>query len=317
MAKYAFASGLSVPPSAVQVIESFSISAFAKSTSGRDADVYAVSSNRSDSRQLFFAHRRLSQIVAPATPRVIIYLQREAQSKSPLRFLGPVPLVRHMMLAAILCLVLLLALSLSPDVNLIEDGKSLLDPNASGPVLLLNELFLLAAAGLGASFAALFRANRYIARGKYDHRVNSCYWIQFVLGLIAGLVLAELVPLSNASLQNYAKPILLALLGGFSATVVYHILERLLEAAESLVCGEATDIIEAQEQLAKARLNQERVQHRLQLAARLTQLRQQLDAAASSDQLKQEVERMINSLMPFELEVEQSELQTLEPETVP
>jgi hypothetical protein len=37
-----------------------------------------------DSKRLVLAHRRLSQTVAPATPRVIMYLQREAQSKSPL-----------------------------------------------------------------------------------------------------------------------------------------------------------------------------------------------------------------------------------------
>jgi hypothetical protein len=37
-------------------------------------------------------------------------------------------------------------------------------------------------AGLGACFAALFLANRYIAEGTFDPKYESSYWIRFILG---------------------------------------------------------------------------------------------------------------------------------------
>src|SRR5262245_23766312 len=51
------------------------------------------------------------------------------------------------------------------------------------------------------------------------------YWIRFALGLLAGVLLAELVPTdtSHSVYHGVAKPTL-ALLGGFSASVVYRLL---------------------------------------------------------------------------------------------
>lgn len=324
MARYAFASGLLVPPSVVQTIEAFATrSPDGGEAAPQNADIASEGARQNmlsdapgDSKRLVLAHRRLSQIVVPATPRTLVFLETETKSKSVLRFLGPVPLVRHMMLVAIICLLLFIGLSLSGYVSLEHQDESIFD--CSGLPLLANEGFLLAAAGLGASFAILFEVNRYLVRGTFDPRYSASYWIRFALGLIAGIVLVELLPLvdGSESLHSLAKPIL-AMLGGFSASVVYRILRRLVDTVESLVRGETADILEVQEQAAKARLNQELVQNRLKLAANLIRLQQQLDASASPDQLKQEIERMLNNLMPFELEDEQSELQTLEPENVP
>lgn len=221
MAKYAFASGLSVPGTLMESLEA------AK-------NIQSGSINK-----LTGVHERLAQIVAPATPRTILLLHTESEKKGFLNFLGPVPLIRRMMFASILSLIMFVTISLSPDVS--RTGGGILD--SSGIELLLNELFYLSAAGLGASFGALFTANRYITEGTFDPKYESSYWIRFALGLIAGIILAEVITLvSEESLTGLAKPAL-AMVGGFSAALVYRILNRLVETIESLFRGETREIM--------------------------------------------------------------------------
>ena len=116
---------------------------------------------------------------------------------------------------------------------------------SNGIPLLLNLLFLLTAAGLGACFAALFQANRYIADCTFDTKFESSYWIRLILGLMAGLILSQMIPLSEGSNAIAVTKPTLAMLGGFSAAVVYRIMHRLVEAVESLVKGETRDIAAA------------------------------------------------------------------------
>jgi len=106
-------------------------------------------------------------------------------------------------------------------------------------------VFLMSAAGMGGCFHALFTAHSYIEQGTYDPRLESSYWMRIGLGIIAGLVLSQMIPIGSgpetgdaatapvSSASVFGKP-LLALLGGFSATLVYTILQRLVETVESL-----------------------------------------------------------------------------------
>ena len=139
-------------------------------------------------------------------------------------------------LMALMCLASFVALATSADVNTVSVSKNILEIH--GFPLLLNLLFLLTAAALGACFAALFQANRFIAEGTFDPKYESSYWIRVILGLIAGLLLSHMVPLTNDDISKLSvtKP-MLALLGGFSAAMVYRIISRLIEAVESLVRG--------------------------------------------------------------------------------
>jgi len=156
---------------------------------------------------------------------------------------------------------------LSDQVNTANIGQEWLV--LSGHVLLYNLLFLIAAAGLGASFQALFQANRYVVAGTFDPKYESSYWIRFVLGLIAGLLLAELVPLqtegaleTGGMIGGFGNPAL-AMLGGFSSAVIYRVIHRLITAVESLVRGETRDIIASREQAEKARAGEEIGRNRL------------------------------------------------------
>ena len=180
---------------------------------------------------------------------------------------GPVPLVRRMVLAAVLSLLLVMGLALFPEVT-----GDISFANALERPLFLNLMFLLSAAALGASFAVLYKVNRYIAEANYDPKFEASYWIRFTLGLIAGTILAELIPVGElqAATENAAamqgndqhpvtdpdrltKP-LLALLGGFSAAVLFHILNRFVTAVDTLVRGETREIFAAQEQAAHSRM---------------------------------------------------------------
>lgn len=148
MAKYALASGLKVSGQLLQQLKEL------------ENKLHEAHTHTQIVRQLRDTHARLSSLVAPATPRTILLLDSETEQRGYLRFLGPVPLIRHMMVTALLSLTALIALTLSPEVNGTRANSDILI--GSGTPLLLNELFLLSAAALGASFSALFMANRYI-----------------------------------------------------------------------------------------------------------------------------------------------------------
>lgn len=212
MTRYAFGAGIPVPSRIVELVD-------ATTRPGPQPPV----------SDLVRAHDHLARLVHPALPQTLVLLERERRRSGLLTMLGPVRLVRHLMLASGFFLFTFIATSLSPYVN--ESSGDLF--NSSGLELLVNEAFFLSAAGVGASFAALFQVNRYIAKGTYDPKFDASYWTRFILGLIAGIVLAELIPVEG----SFTRPAL-ALIGGFSASVVYRILTRIVETLESFVSGE-------------------------------------------------------------------------------
>ncbi len=285
MARYALASGLKVPPHVFQVLGN--VKEDLKDTGPDDPTPRNEVTNR-----LVAAHGQLAHLVAPATPRTLLLLSQERES-TRLPFLGPVRLIRQMMLVAITLLLAFMLTATSPSVT--HSSGDIF--SSSGLDLLVNELFLLSAAGVGAAFTALFRANRYIANGTYDPKYESSYWVRFILGLIAGIVLPSLIPAGGDG--SFSRP-LLALLGGFSASVVYRIMARLVDTLESLVQGDSKEVLAAREQAIKVQAAEQRIQDQLRLAAALMKLRTELDAAPGSEQLKASVVRIINELAPFD-----------------
>ena len=159
--------------------------------------------------------------------------------------LSRLTLIRKLMYFAIACLLSLVLISLSSQVN--GDPKNFNLFANSGMSLLLNELFLVTSAGLGASFSALFRANRFVERGTYDPSYETSYWLHVILGIVAGTILGMLVPIEEieklvegtnethiSSLNGLGKP-LLAIAGGFSAQLVYKALLKIVKFLESLL----------------------------------------------------------------------------------
>ncbi len=165
MAKYAFASGMKVPGTLVQTLDDLANLVLSRSGKTPQANLDSPGSEKQEAadtpapqnqprdsvKELAAIHGRLSEIVAPATPRTLLLLATESAKGGFWKFLGPVPLVRGLMLVAILSLIALVCTSLSPQVDGSMDWAK-----EWGWSLLLEELFVISAAAIGASFFALF-----------------------------------------------------------------------------------------------------------------------------------------------------------------
>ena len=192
------------------------------------------SGQRPSIEELTEAHNNLSEIVAPATPRAICALQEGQRAGGISRLLGPTPSVRRLTLANLIFALMFFGLSVSPTIN--QDTIALSIYDQSGSALMIKLLFIMSAAGLGASFGALFEVWHEISEGRFDPVTESAHWMRIVLGLIAGLLLSEIVRTEPTGVADrtagvLAEP-LLALVGGFSARLVHLVVTRIVTAIE-------------------------------------------------------------------------------------
>ncbi len=313
MAKHAFSSGLQVDGTIVQFLEDLGArrSCSQKGLSALDDDSSPSEGQRktddqetsqtppeSDIGQLAAVHWRLSQIIKPAKPSSVMLLEEASTNRSFLHILGPLPFVRQMMITALLSTIGFIIISLSSMVDASAEAGNPLQ--SSGLHLLYNELFFLSAAGIGASFAALFKVNQYIVEGTYDPKYEPSYWTRFVLGLIAGLILAELIPIdTGSSVEVLSRPIL-ALLGGFSSSAVYRILNSLVGSVESLVRGGTEDLVKSKVREAEVRLAEQTVENRMATASQLLRLQQSIDSAEIPDEVRKNIDTIVQNLLPLE-----------------
>jgi hypothetical protein len=292
MVRYASASGLSLPTSAVEIVRRFA---------GLQEMVGADSYVGENIDRLVIAHGRLSKTILPATPRSVRLLEEQKPQSQFGRILGPVRLIRQLMVFALLqLLTFVLILSLT-NVAAIRNPIQNIIQTDSAWTALWTSLFYLSAAGLGAAFAGLFAANRSVSEGTFDLTLESSYWTMIVLGLIGGVLLAQVLPNDFEGLGELTKP-LLALLGGFSAPAVYGILNRLVQTVEALVQGDSSEILAAQEKEAKARAQEESVQNRMQLAAKVVSLQEKIYKEPVSEEVKARVGRLLDDVLVGDLE---------------
>lgn len=246
MSSYAFANGKSVDPGEIAPLNK------------ENEDLTGA--------ELLPVYNYLTNLVKPAIPGTLVLFEKNRQSTKRFKFLGPLPIVRQFMLLSIISLIALILVSLSRDVNVHSIQLSMLQGHGTDQVLRLA--FLLACASVGASFYVLFKMNSYINLGTFNMKYSATYWARYVQGLVAGVLLSELFVAfidSNsttssitvtdglsedkilASAHYLLKPIL-AILGGFSAGLVYRILNRLIEAVESIFKGSSTAAVQQVEQ---------------------------------------------------------------------
>jgi hypothetical protein len=224
----------------------------------------------------------------------------ETDKNGLLLFLGRVPFVRKMMLTAVLCLIGLITSSLSTHINQETIHKTVFD--SDGVELLIVFAFLLSAAGLGASFSALFRVNKYIAMGTFDPKYETSYWIRFLVGLISGLILTQIFSFdyvealgkegaSDQSAKNAAK-VTMALLGGFSADLVFNILNRMVETVSSFVMpAERVDRDSCEKEL-EVKFSSQMNNTRTMLTKEMNLLRQKLPRQDEDSQV--EIDKIID-----------------------
>ena len=286
MVNHAFGKGLKVPVKLTRSLEQ----------QGRN------NSDDVKAEQLTSIHNQLAELVSPAKPITIMLMANETEKASFFLFLGRVPLIRKMMMVAILSLIVLIALSLSSYINNENMVTSMFD--MQGTRLLFVQAILLASAAIGASFAALFKANSYVTAGCYDPKFESSYWVRFVVGLIAGIILTQLIPLnldsvaeaagnatgSTASgVSHAALRISMALVGGFSANLVYTLLDRSVETISSFVAPSVPEDPEIVKQSLQNQFNLEKIKLIAELSAELNQIQQQviIDEAITQSKIQQ------------------------------
>jgi hypothetical protein len=278
MAQYALASGKQVSAAAAITLEQAR-----RAPSDPAADIAAIVK----------VHDQLSKLVAPATPRALLLMGPDHVAATGLRsMLGPVGLVRRMMIAAVISMVVFIAASLSEYTN-----EPVSISASTGIPLFLGELYWLAAAAMGASFAMLMQVSQYVVNRNYDPKYEPSYWIKFFLGIMAGFILVTLVPTAKGTSADLAQATI-ALLGGFSASAVFRILTRLVDAVESIVRGDTKDEITRREADARSRATDETSKVRMGYAAQLVRLQQEVSTGADPEALTARLREMLTGLVP-------------------
>lgn len=222
MLRHALSAGRALPASLAQAVEEQRAAADAEA-SGQSLALLA---------QL---HADLAQLVAPARPGTLRLLQAGLQKTGLSAMMGPLSNLRRLTAAALICVLCFVGLSMSPEVNDTTLAGSIY--RLDGITQLVVMAFLLAAAGMGSTFQALFKAQAYVSEATYDPVYDASYWIRIGLGLVAGLMLAVLVPLDAKNGESIARPVL-ALLGGFSVQLVHLVLQRLVDAVRFMFDGQ-------------------------------------------------------------------------------
>ena len=305
MAEYALAKGKPVTPSVIETVQSYYKQDLTEEEIKKD---FPTMDTSKPIGPLVKAHVILAKLIEPAKPSTIFQLNVENKIDGFWKFLGPVSLIRKLMVAAAISLVVFVATGLTPDVDG-QRGGLMAD---SGFSLFLNLVFFLSAAGLGASFNALYRANSYITKGTFDPTFDSSYWIRFSLGLISGLILSVMVSVewldgltetSEGSSETailapgVARP-LMAMLGGFSADLFYTFLSRLVETFQSLFQGSTKNKLESKTLEMKTELESRKVQDDARIASELISLQKISAQGADPEEIQRKIDAMFETVLP-------------------
>lgn len=283
MFRYAFASGVKLPPVVLDGLSLLETPEAGAASGGRITEVAAL-------------HGYLAELVAPAKPQTLYFIQNDPARDSWLAVLGPLPNIRRLMLGAVFFVLMFLGTSLSAHVNTETIVSSVYE--LDGLPLLVVLLYIMSAAGLGSCFNVLFTAQQYVREGTYDPKFESTYWMRITVGVMSGLMLAELVgPDVSSDTQNFGKPVL-ALVGGFSATLLHQILNRMVESVGSLFKGNGSDAIAAKEWALRSQSNQEITQTRMDMASQLYKVRDAIASGAPAEQLTGTLSTILDGLVP-------------------
>jgi hypothetical protein len=297
MLRYASTRGMEIPPRAAYTVRELDN----KRSEQRDGWL----PDPKDAAELAAAHWLLSRLVDPATPKSITLVNEQLPKSRWLRLLGAVRVVRAMMILAVVFLVAFLLLL--PSVG-DDPAAEIAGPSWSRGIL--GALYIVVAAGLGVLFSQLFRINRQVSRGQYDPTEDAVHVTTVVLGLIAGVILAMLLPdvLKRSDTTANISPALLALMGGFSAPAVYGVVSRLVDAVGTIVGGDPRDQTAAEvlEAVTRVRLISEQDRRRIagrafrvgDAALRALRVDEPAERRRAAVGLADEIRDMMNDLVP-------------------
>ena len=239
------------------------------------------------------AHAALANLSHPASPRALVVLCRNGAFENA-RTYHLLPLSRAMIAVTVVSMFGLVLVGMSPEVG---PDPTLANPTlSSGWPLLINQVFFMFAAALGAAFHGLFSLNRHITEATYDPRYDSSYWTRLVLGIIAGTILCLVVRIPpDSSLYGVGRHII-ALLGGFSAGLVHRVLNRLVATVESIFESDPKSALQKKDVAASVAQRQARDDQRLQAASTLLDLQSKITDDTTPAQLRAHLSKTAKDL---------------------
>ena len=183
---------------------------------------------------LINAHNMLCKNIAPATPKSIEYTVKLRNRDKGKSLFSKLPLVRNLVLLAILFLIAFIATSQSPLVN--NESLDLGVMNNRGVSLLFNLGYLASISGLGVVFYLLKNVSSAVRNGTLVPEDSIYYVALVVLGVIAGLIMSEILNLytKDADSINLFNKSVLALIGGFSSDAIFTVLQSLIDRLKAI-----------------------------------------------------------------------------------
>lgn len=183
---------------------------------------------------LINAHNILCKNVSPATPKSIQYTKKLYQDSKSKSLFNKLPLIRNLIILAIVFLMTFVITGLSPEVNNSSLDKGIMNNN--GLSLLLNLTFLSSVAGLGVLFYLLKDVSTSVKKGILVPEDSIYYLALIVLGVIAGLIMSEIISLYTSDPQgiNLFNKSILALIGGFSSDAIFSILQGVINKLKAI-----------------------------------------------------------------------------------
>jgi len=205
-------------------------------SSGKELPNTLVFGAKVDDTVLISNYNSLRKVIAPATVESIKYINSQMISKGETKKWYQIPIFTKCVVIAGLALISLILVSLSNNVNELNQSKGLL--NSSGIVLLYNLIFICAASLLGVMFYLLKTfgdsIRNYTLVPANAIELNA----SILIGIISGFVISELFSYAFTSIGNNNVEIhkmTLALLGGFSADAIFSTLQGIVNKFKKLI----------------------------------------------------------------------------------
>ena len=183
---------------------------------------------------LINAHNLLCKNIAPATPKSIEYTKKLHAKGQGKTFFSQLPLVRNLILLALFFLIVFIFTGQTEAVN--NNSLDLGMMSNHGSSLLLNLGYLASVSGLGVLFSILKRVSGSVINGTLVPEETMEYAAQIVLGIIAGLLMSEVIVFytKDAESINLFNKSVLALIGGFSSEAIFSILQGLIDRIKAI-----------------------------------------------------------------------------------
>ncbi len=204
--------------------------------SGKELPNTLPLSKNVDDATMIDNYNNLRKIIAPATVESIRYINSQMILRGDTREWYQIPTFTKCIVIAVIALVTMILVSLSPDVNQDNQAAGLL--GSDGVTLLYNLIFICAASLIGVMFYLLKtfgdKIRNYTLTPANSIELNA----SILIGVISGFVISELFTYSLDTMDNQyieIQKMTLALLGGFSADAIFSTFQSIVNKFKKLV----------------------------------------------------------------------------------